>query len=185
MSCSQLPNEKVEDFLMRLKKLFRRAYVKEDVNSDVLLQQFLTGLLPPISRQLLIHGKPKTLDEAIQGAVQVEFGLEFGSTRVPQDASNYASGEKEGVASATGLHSIQEDSKLQKTMEELVHQLENLEVYVKRSQQQPRYNRRNGGRRRPIQDRKCWVCREEGHFQMSCPLNSQGPAQRVVGWPQK
>ena len=37
MSCSQLPNEKVEDFLMRLKKLFRQAYVKEDVNSDVLL----------------------------------------------------------------------------------------------------------------------------------------------------
>ena len=133
-------------------------------------QRFLTGLLPPISRQLLIHGKPKTLDEAIKGAVQVEFGLEFGSTRVPQDASYYTSGEKEGVASATGLHSIQEDSKLQKTMEELAHRLGNLEVYVKRSQQQPRYNRRNGGRRRPIQDRKCWVCGEEGHFQRSCPL---------------
>lgn len=50
-------------------KTFKRAFEKEKLTSDVLLQQFITGLLPQISRQLLIEEKPESLNVAIKGAV--------------------------------------------------------------------------------------------------------------------
>ena len=49
MACSQCHGEQVEDFASRLRD--RHLPNKEDANSGVLLQHFLTGLLPS---QLLI-----------------------------------------------------------------------------------------------------------------------------------
>ena len=71
MSHSQWPEEKVADLMVELKKLFKEAYPAEEMMSGILLQRFLTGLLPPIRRQLLLHGKPDTLQQAIQDATNV------------------------------------------------------------------------------------------------------------------
>ena len=52
MSRCQKPCEKVNDFASDLRKLFVEAYPRE-VTSTILLQRFVTGLLPGIFRQLL------------------------------------------------------------------------------------------------------------------------------------
>ena len=41
----QLPGEKVDDHTSKLKRFFKQAYPDEGLNSTVLLQKFLTGLL--------------------------------------------------------------------------------------------------------------------------------------------
>ena len=58
---------RVEDFANCLQKLFQEAYKKEEITSDVLLQQFIMGLLAPISCQLLVEGKPQSWEEALRG----------------------------------------------------------------------------------------------------------------------
>ena len=55
MSRCQKPGERVADFATDLKKLFVESYPGEEVTSTVLLQRFVTGLLPAISRQLLLR----------------------------------------------------------------------------------------------------------------------------------
>ena len=182
ISCSQSHEEKVEHFAMRLKKLFKQAYEKEDPASDVLLQRFLTGLRPSISRQLLINGKPKTIEEAIKTATQIEYGLNFDSNE-----SAHCKSFEEKFLYEAGCHTVQQGpTKLEKAVEELTQRISELETSL-RSKQEPRptrYARWSRGRGRPVtQNRKCWRCGEEGHLQRSCPLNYQGPAQWVTGWP--
>ena len=51
---SQHPGERILDHVADLKKLFKEACTTEDYTSIILLQHFLTGLLPPIWHQLLL-----------------------------------------------------------------------------------------------------------------------------------
>ena len=69
-----VPRKKVS---MELKRLFKDAYSSDDYTSAILLQRFLTGLLSPIRRQLLLHSKLETLHQAIKDAVNVEYALNF------------------------------------------------------------------------------------------------------------
>ena len=56
--------------------------------SAILLQGFLTGLRTPISRQLLLRGKPKSLENAMKDAHEVEYALESGTSGQKPDTSN-------------------------------------------------------------------------------------------------
>ena len=53
------------------------SYPDEQIISAILLQPFLTGLLPTISRQLLLKGKPTSLDRAVADACDIEFAFAF------------------------------------------------------------------------------------------------------------
>ena len=77
ISRCQWPGEKAEDFAAELRKLFRRAYPEEDISSDVLLQPFLSGLLAPVSRQMLLRGKTMTFAQATKNATEIEYALIF------------------------------------------------------------------------------------------------------------
>ena len=77
MDRSQEPQERVSDFATDLKKLFRLAYLEEAKSSSVLLQRFLTGLRPEISRQILLKGRPSSLEKALEVANEVEYVLNF------------------------------------------------------------------------------------------------------------
>ena len=74
---SQRRGERILDYAADLKKLFTEAYETENSTSAILVQRFLTGLLPPIRRQLLLQGKPGTLIQAVKDAVKVEYALNF------------------------------------------------------------------------------------------------------------
>ena len=77
MARCQHTDEKVADFAVSLKKLFKQAYPDEALTSGILLQRFVTGLLPTISQQVLLQGKPKSLDTAVKSAQGVEYALNF------------------------------------------------------------------------------------------------------------
>ena len=73
----QRSDEKVADFASDLKKLFKRAYPEEPLTSGILLQRFVTGLMPCISQQILLKGKPTKFEEAVTSAEGVEYALNF------------------------------------------------------------------------------------------------------------
>ena len=41
------------------------------------MQNFLTGLCSPIHCQLLLHGKPETVQQVIEDTINVEYTLNF------------------------------------------------------------------------------------------------------------
>ena len=57
-------------------KLFVESYPDEQITSAILLQQFLTGLLPAMSRQLLLKGKPTLLERAVADVGDINFAFE-------------------------------------------------------------------------------------------------------------
>ena len=77
IACCQRSGEKVADFASDLKKLFKQAYPKETLTSGILLQRFITGLMPRISQQILLKGKPTKFEEAVVSVKGVEYSLNF------------------------------------------------------------------------------------------------------------
>ena len=94
MNRNQGAPESVADYLADLKKLFKRAHPTESLESTVLLQKFLTGLHAPICQQLLLKGRPNTLEGAAKSAREIENALEFDSQNQP--APTYSCGSAEG-----------------------------------------------------------------------------------------
>ena len=77
-SREQGEKESVRDYATQLRKAFAEAYPKEDTVSAVLLQKFMTGLCASITRQMLLKGRPSTMEQAIEEAVVIEEALKFG-----------------------------------------------------------------------------------------------------------
>ena len=167
---SQEQGERVSDFASSLKQLFKSAFPAEAMTSSVLLQRFLTGLRPDISRQLLLRSRPTTFTAAVKDATDVEYALEFGGEEVNIHAIRPTQPTPEPSNAAA----------LYQKLDALTKRLESLEVTIGKSQTPIRsgYGRGRGDRR----DRRigpCYNCGEEGHLRRNCPLNYYGPAPKV------
>ena len=74
----------VRYFEADLRKLCK-AYPGEDANeSSVLLGRFVTGLLPEITRQMLLRGSPTTMEGAVNSAIEIERALGFQTVETQQ-----------------------------------------------------------------------------------------------------
>ena len=76
---TQQSNKTVNTFADDLKLLFCQAYPSEAPTSGILLQRFLTELKAPLSRQILLQGKPTTFEQAVKEAGEIEYALNFES----------------------------------------------------------------------------------------------------------
>ena len=172
---SQVQGETVERFAEELSRLFSQAYPTEAPISDILLQRFLTGILPSIGRQLLLRGKPTTLKQAIKDASDIEYALSFESSPESRKEINV-------VTQKQGLTELQ---KLQETLEKVSKRLETLELNLSKQKDNApsRGNRRSGRQTQQNFRQACWHCGEIGHFQHNCPLNYNGPVRPVGSWP--
>eukprot|EP00731_Ephydatia_muelleri_P019398 Em0012g223a len=113
MTRSQLERERVTELL---KKLFKQAYPEEDSTSGILLQRFVMGLKTPVSRQLLLRGKPDTFENAIEAAREIELVLEF---------------ESKPMELNTKISSVEVcDTGLQAALKDLTERLGNMEAQI-------------------------------------------------------
>eukprot|EP00731_Ephydatia_muelleri_P003232 Em0001g3232a len=70
--------ESVRDFEVELRKLFAEAYPDDEADrSSVLLGRFVTGLLPDITKQILLRGVPTKMEDAVRSAIEIERALGF------------------------------------------------------------------------------------------------------------
>ena len=188
MMRTQYQDEKVSNFAVELKRLFTEAYASDDYSSAILLQRFLTGLHPSIRRQLLLHGKPETLQQAIAAGTNVEYALNFDTSA--GDIQEVNAVQRKPPVQDTSTH------KLQESLDEILKRLETLEAVQKQpptqaQQQYTRPRRNQSNRDQPRQRRqqgyefeqRCWICGELGHLKRNCPLNYSGPTRPVGGWP--
>ena len=134
----QGPQEKVAEFLTGLKQLFKEAYPTEQLTSTILLQRFLTGLSLKICQQLLLHGKPETLHQAVDDATAIEYALNFEE-------------EKDDLHEISTVHhklqpqSFKGTQKLQSSLDEIVKCLEALETHQQPVAHPQRYYDHTGG----------------------------------------
>lgn len=156
MARNQGNSESVADYLAELKRSFKRAHPRESLDSTVLLQKFLTGLRSPICQQLLLKGRPDTLQAAAKSAQEIEYALDFDSQNQPAP-----------------IHVVQQKDEsirhLQEAVRDLSNKLTSLEMQLKDARQQ---------RRRPV---RCYQCGQLGHVKRQCPLNFHKPDPAVSG----
>ena len=181
MTRSQHSGERILDFVLDLKKLFKEAYSTEDYTSTILLQRFLTGLLPPNKHQLLLLGKPDSLDQAVKDAANIEYALNFAGEEVNTIHHKPPTQEPPG------------QNKLQESLDQIIKRLEAAKKPSSPSPTEhtsgshfhrPTRGQHQQGRQRGYAEPTCWICGELGHVQRQCPLNFSRPARRVGGWPQ-
>ena len=180
------PEEKVS---MELKRLIKDTYSSDDYTSAILLQWFLTGLLSPVCRQLLLHGKPETLHQAIKDAVNVECALNFDTGLEDTQEVNVIQ-SKPPTQDSTVAH------KLQGSLDQIVKCLEtNLEAiwkqtpvqatqqYTRSCCDQPNLDRPRQRRQQNYDfEQRCWLCGEPGHLKRNFPLNYSGSTRPVGSW---
>ena len=184
MLCSQWLEEKVADFVVELKKLFKEAYHIEELMSAILLQRILTGLLSRIC-QLLLRGKPDTLQHASQDAMNVEYALNFNTGLENTQDINIVKHKTKKKA-----NEVKTPQKVQDSLDQIIQWLESLETAQTQAQMQlqqshtrSQYRQSNPPSR--DMDRRCWLCGELGHMKRSCPLNYKGPVAPVGSWPRQ
>ena len=171
---NQRREEKVIEYADELKELFRDAYPSEKVDSAVLVQRFLTGLLPEVARQVLLKGRPKTMEEAVKMATDAQYALQFGG--VPSDQQwEVCPVLDRKKPTETNNEAL---TQLQQAVEQLTKRFDALESQDRTSHSQGRPQRR---RRRDLSTVRCYKCNEMGHFQYHCHLNEQLPASREGG----
>ena len=134
----------------------------------------MTGLSPPICRQLLLKGQSNTLDEAIKSANDAEFALTFDSMQEKVDNVNVVCQKQPSQQDTKGLEML---------IGQMTKRLEALETKLEASKTSKQVQYQQVRPPRPPRQRYCWICGDPGHLLCDCPLNENRPARKVEGWP--
>ena len=177
--------ERVVDYATQLRKAFIEAYPDEDVGSAVLVQTFLSGLRPSIARQVVLKGRPTTMDKAIEEAVTVEEALRFGGINCAAEVPVHAVHSKDSGAEIEQLKMMLE--RMSQRFDTFEQQLKGLDTgmatkvedNMKRKVASPSGGQYSGNWKKNT--RGCFLCGEEGHWKRECPLNFSKSARAVDG----
>ena len=174
--------ERVGDYGMALKKVFKEAFPDELVTSAVLLQHFLNGLRPVITQQVLLQKQPRDLDEAIKAATAVEYALNFGKS-------------EQASVHAVQTHHDDRIKELHTLIQQMANRFDSVEAQLRVAKEETVPQDTRKGRfsgQRPTSQccygccqyghekedcplaRKCYQCGKVGHFK-ECPLKGKGP----------
>ena len=142
----------------------------------------LNRVATQIRHQLLLRGKPDTLQQAIRDVTNVEYALNFNAGLENTQDVNIVKHKTKEEANEV------KTQKVQNSLDQIIRRLESLEtaqtqaqMQLQRSHTRPQYSQSN-----PPScdvDRRCWLFGELGHMKRNCPLNYKGPVALVGSWP--
>ena len=171
-------DEKLPDLASSLRRLVSRAYPEAvlDLQDSLAKDQFIDALEDREIRMKLRESGPKTLDEAVSRALQIEAMYEAESRR----------------GKGRSVRVVQESSKSENSeLLELIKQntaaMNQMVNFVQQQQQQqpssePKRNGRglgpNAGRARDLRFRLCFKCHKKGHFMADCKQTSAGSGNK-------
>lgn len=172
-------DEKLPDLASYLRRLVSRAYPEAvlDLQDSLAKDQFIDALEDREIRMKLRESGPKTLDEAVSRALQIEAMYEAESRR----------------GKGRSVRVVQESSKSENSeLLELIKQntaaMNQMVNFVQQQQQQqqpssePKRNGRglgpNAGRARDLRFRLCFKCHKKGHFMADCKQTSAGSGNK-------
>ena len=172
-------DEKLPDLASSLRRLVSRAYPEAvlDLQDSLAKDQFIDALEDREIRMKLRESGPKTLDEAVSRALQIEAMYEAESRR----------------GKGRSVRVVQESSKSENSeLLELIKQntaaMNQMVNFVQQQQQQqqpssePKRNGRglgpNAGRARDLRFRLCFKCHKKGYFMADCKQTSAGSGNK-------
>ena len=130
----------------------------------------------PICCQLLLKGKPTTIEQAITDTTGIEYALNF-------EPVSEQSSEINAIHKSSPLPDNSDSRKLYALVESMTKKMSKLEAKLDSATKTQQ--RDSGRRRQPNTDypRTCWQCGEPGHVRRYCPLNGDRPVRSMGGWP--
>lgn len=172
-------DEKLPDLASSLRRLVSRAYPEAvlDLQDSLAKDQFIDALEDREIRMKLRESGPKTLDEAVSRALQIEAMYEAESRR--------GKGRSVRVVQESSKNENSELLELIKQNTAAMNQMVNF-VQQQQQQQQPSSEpKRNGrglgpkaGRARDLRFRLCFKCHKKGHFMADCKQTSAGSGNK-------
>eukprot|EP00731_Ephydatia_muelleri_P028340 Em0019g1213a len=151
--------ESVRDFEVELRKLFAEAYPDDDADrSSVLLGRFVTGLLPDITKQILLRGVPTKMEDAVRSAIEIERALGFQTAPETQPVQALRVEETTGFRRQRNA-----DLELQEKLDQVLQRMEALERRFD-------VEEKTKSGRRGTPTICCYNCNKEGHIRRNCPL---------------
>lgn len=170
-------DEKLPDLASSLRRLVSRAYPEAvpDLQDSLAKDQFIDALEDREIRIKLRESGPKTLDEAVSRALQIEAMYEAESRR--------SKGRSVRVVQEP---SRSENSELVELLKQNTAAMNQIVNFVQQQQQQPSGEpKRNGrglepnaGRARDRRFRLCFKCHKKGHFMADCKQSLAGSGNR-------
>ena len=160
------PNESLEAFSMDLQKLALKAYPgpgMDGIRDELTKDQFIAGLVTSSIRLLVRQGKPKSLNDAVRIALELESFREVEKARNVVPVSEVEPGTSAEVAP------VHEKTELEKIASALQQNQQTMQEMMKLMMQ------RGEGRERQRSSRlKCWTCGGD-HVRRNCPKNGARP----------
>ena len=162
------PLENLVDFASAVRRLATKAYPGVDAGlvDELAKDQFIDGLQSREMRLKVREAAPRTLDDALARAIQIEAMYQAEAQRSQQQAtSSWAETSPAGVAAVHAAPSS--DERLLKALEELKV---SVLTAINSSAAGSRPGRESSPRPRSGQRTfKCWHCDQPGHVRRDCP----------------
>ena len=175
-------DEKLPDLASSLRRLVSRAYPEavSDLQDSLAKDQFIDALEDQEIRMKLRESGPKTLDEAVSRALQIEAMYEAESRRSKGRSVQVVQEPLKG-----------ENNELVELLKQNTAAMNQIVNFVQQQQQQqqqqrpssePKRNGRglgpNAGRAKDLRFRLCFKCHKKGHFMADCKQTTAGSGNR-------
>lgn len=175
-------DEKLSDLASSLRRLVSRAYPEAvaELQDSLSKDQFIDALEDREIRMKLRESSPKTLDEAVSRALQIEAMYEAESrrskgrpVRVVQEPPHEEKSEL--------VELLRQNTAAMNQMVNFVQQQQQQQPSTSKETGQKQNGRGlgpNAGRARDLRFRLCFKCHKKGHFMADCKQTSTGSGNR-------